>query len=858
MFDFLLWYLFLLALGWLSFPIAYRLMPNLADRGFALARPLGLLIWGYIFWLLASLQFVRNDAGGMLLALLFVAGLSALSLKGRWREFVDWLADHKRVILTVEVLFLIGFAFWTYVRAGNPDISGTEKPMEMAFINAILRSPTFPPRDPWLAGYSISYYYFGYVMIAMLVRMTGVEPGVAFNLASALWFALTAAAAYGIVFNLLASRHRQRPMKAATQIGGALLGPLFVLLLGNLEGMLEVFHSGGLFWRQTADGGWQSRFWSWLDLQELVNPPSPPFTWRPERPGGIWWWRASRVLQDYDLAGGSKEVIDEFPFFSYLLADLHPHVLAMPFVLLAVGLALQFFLRPEGFQFGGESLVSWFGRWARGEEVYLRHLALYQWLRQGEFWLVVLVMGGLAFLNTWDFPIYVGLYAAIVALKRMQREGWHAGLLSLFMRIGITVGLLGVLLYLPFYSGFASQAGGFLPSMAFFTRGVHFWVMFGTLLIPIVFYLIWLWWTAGNRQQLMKGLKFALLLVGGLWVFSFLAAGMMVWLPDIIPDSARLNSGASFLLSLQGAGDAFTLLFGSLVRRLAQPGTWITLIGLLTLVWSLVGVFTEAKPKTGRDDKRKLTTADGFVLALLFVGAGLVLFPEFMYLRDQFSTRMNTIFKFYFQAWILWAIAAAYGSVVLWGELKKLQKGLYAVVWSMVLISALAYPVFGLLSQTRNFGFTNLSLDGTRFISYYASDDLAAIQWLRQAPDGVIVEAVGGSYSGYARIATHTGLPNLLGWPGHESQWRGGAEEMGSRQVEIETVYQTNRWEEAKPILERYQVRYVVVGNLERSTYRVSEAKFTQHLRPVFTQGNIVIFEVPGAATSSDQSNQLR
>jgi uncharacterized membrane protein len=71
-------------------------------------------------------------------------------------------------------------------------------------------------------------------------------------------------------------------------------------------------------------------------------------------------------------------------------------------------------------------------------------------------------------------------------------------------------------------------------------------------------------------------------------------------------------------------------------------------------------------------------------------------------------------------------------------------------------------------------------------------------------------------------------------------------------------VYQTNRWEEAKPILERYQVRYVVVGNLERSTYRVSEAKFTQHLRPVFTQGNIVIFEVPGAATSSDQSNQLR
>ena len=845
MLNFALWTIFISALGWLTFPIAYRLLPNLPERGFALARPLGLLVWGYLFWMLASLHFVRNDAGGMLLALLFVAGLSALSLHGRWKEFVIWLSDHKKVILTVEVLFLIGFAFWAYVRAGNPDISGTEKPMEMAFINAILRSPTFPPRDPWLAGYSISYYYFGYVMVAMLVRMTGVQPGVAFNLASALWFALTATASYGIVFNLLSSRQGLPPIKLKTQIGGALLGPLFVLLLGNLEGMLEVLHSGGVFWRQTAGGGWQSGFWRWLDLQELVNPPSPPFTWRPERPGGIWWWRASRVLQDYDLAGVSKEVIDEFPFFSYLLADLHPHVLAMPFVLLAVGLALNYFLRKEGFQYGGESMINWFGRWVKGEEVYLRHLALYQWARQGEFWLVVLAMGGLAFLNTWDFPIYVGLYAAVVVLKRMQREGWNYGLISLLLRIGITLGVLGVMAYLPFYSGFASQAGGFLPSMAFFTRGVHFWIMFGSLLIPILVYLIWLWWHTGKREQLLKGIKFALLLVGGLWVFSFLAAGMMVWLPTTFPTSARLQSGAGFLLALQGAGDAFTLFMGALAQRLAQPGTWLTLIGLLAIIWALVLVSTDKKAKPGKADGRKLTTADGFVLALLFVGAGLVLFPEFLYLRDQFSTRMNTIFKFYFQVWILWSIAAAYGSVVLWSTLKKVQKGLYGTVWVLVLISALAYPVFGLLSQTRNFQMTELSLDGTGFIGSYNPEDLAMIQWLRQAPDGVIVEAVGGQYSWYARIATHTGLPNLLGWPGHESQWRGGGAEMGSRQLEIESLYRTTRWEDARVILERYQVRYVVVGNLERITYEVNEDKFIQHLKPVFKKGNSVIYEVP-------------
>ncbi len=351
MLDILLWYVLLLAVGWLAFPIAFRLLKDLPDRGFALAKPLGLLLWGFAFWLLASLHVVGNDTGGVLFALLLLAVLSVLVSRRQWREMLDWISANRKVILTVEVLFLAAFGLWTYVRSGYPDVSGTEKPMEMAFINAILRSPNFPPRDPWLAGYSISYYYFGYVMVAMLIRMTGTEPGMAFNLASALWFALTAVSAYGIVFNLLARRQGQQAKGDKVRTGGALLGPLFVVLFGNLDGILEVMHSAGWFWKQGSMGVWESDFWRWLDIQELVNPPTPPFTGIPERNGGIWWWRASRVLQDYDLGGASKEVIDEFPFFSYLLADLHPHVLAMPFVLLAVGLAMNTFFREDGFQY---------------------------------------------------------------------------------------------------------------------------------------------------------------------------------------------------------------------------------------------------------------------------------------------------------------------------------------------------------------------------------------------------------------------------------------------------------------------------------------------------------------------------
>ena len=845
MLQILLWYVLLLAVGWLAFPIAYRLLKDLPDRGFALAKPLGLLLWGFAFWLLASLHVLGNDLGGVLFALAVMGLLSAIVSRGQWREMLDWLSANLKVIITVEVLFLTAFLLWTYVRSGYPDVAGTEKPMEMAFINAILRSPTFPPRDPWLAGYSISYYYFGYVMVAMLIRMTGTVPEVAFNLASALWFALTAVSAYGIVFNLLARRQKQKAKDEKVRLGGALLGPLFVVILGNMEGLLEVLHSFGLFWKQDGAGEWQSKFWQWLDIQELVNPPTPPFTGVPERNGGIWWWRASRILQDYDLGGASKEVIDEFPFFSYLLADLHPHVLAMPFVLLAVGLAMNYFFREGGFEYRGESLYRWVVRWVDKEKVTIQELGLFQWGQQAEFWLVVLTMGGLAFLNTWDFPIYVGLFAVVVVLKRMQQEGWSMKLFWLLMRIGVTLGILGVAMYLPFYVGFSSQAGGFLPSLAYFTRGVHLWVMFGTLLIPICAYLLWLWLSAGSRKQLGNGLKMAFGLVGGLWLFSFVLAGAMLGMPKLAPNSPGFQSGANLIMALQGGVDGLMIVLLALSRRLVQPGGWLTLFALVMLIWALILCFIEKKNGTEKKEKSVLLSSDGFVLVMLFLGLGLVVFPEFIYLRDQFNTRMNTIFKFYFQTWILWGTAAAYASVVLLRELKKQWKVIWGVVLVVLVACTLVYPVFGIKSQTGSFRVKDLSLDGIAYIGNYAPDDLTAIYWLRQAPDGVIVEAVGGSYSGYARMSTHSGMPNVLGWPGHESQWRGGAEEMGSREADIETIYQSSRWEDTQFFLSRYNVRYVVIGNMERGKYRVYEEKFIKHLVPVFSQGNTVIYEVP-------------
>ena len=815
--QFFSWYLAISLVGWLAFPLAFRLLPFLPERGLAFARPLGLLLCGYVYWLLVSLQVLQNDLGGVFFALLLVAGVSLWLLrKGGWRKISDWLKANRAEVITAELLFLLAFGAWTVVRAAIPDASGTEKPMELAFINAILRSPTFPPSDPWLSGYAISYYYFGYVIVAMLARLAAVPGAVAFNLAVASWFGLAALAAYGLLYNLLGLRYQEN-RKAARRM--ALLAPLFLLVISNLGGSLEVLHSGGVFWQQAENGAWQSKFWTWLDIQELTQPPSPPFTGEPERSTGIWWWRSSRVLQDYTLDGQPREVIDEFPMFSFLLGDLHPHVLAIPFALLSAVLALNAYLK----------------RISRPENL----PGFLQWLRQPEFWTAALVLGGMAFLNTWDLPIYLALFGTALLLPDLMRRGWRWQLALEFLSPVVALGLAGGILYLPFYLTFSSQAGGILPSLTFFTRGIHFWIMFSSLLIPAAAWLVRGWLKGGQAAQIWSSLLFAAGVIGAFWLFSSLMGFI------------RLRSDPS-LVGIWGAADPLNLILGSTANRFASPGAWLTLLFLLSLTWGMLKrLAPPANPAPGsQDDQAGLADhrserSSPFVLLLLLVGTGLALFPEFFYLRDLFGVRMNTIFKFYFQAWILWSVVAAYGSVVLLLELRGGWRAAFQAGWLVLVVLALPYPVFGVLSRTNNFRPMEWSLNGAAYLERYSPDEMAAIAWLQQAPYGVVAEAIGGSYTGYARVSTHSGLPTVLGWPGHESQWRGGMQEIGSREPDIEQLYRARQWTQAIQVIEKYNIRYIFLGALERSTYRPEEPLFQRNLVEVFRSNGVTVYEVP-------------
>lgn len=815
--ELILWYFALSLLGLATFPLAYFLLPGLADRGYAFSRALGLLVWGYAYWMLGSLGVLRNDPGGLVFALIVLLALSGWAATRIGVDgFLEWWARQRGAVLVAELLFLAAFVGMAYLRGKNPDLASTEKPMELMFITSILRSPAFPPHDSWLAGYAISYYYFGYVKTAMLAMLTSVSAPVAFSLMLATVFALGGMGAWGVAYNLLeavrqrgAEEQRSREEKEVrnTQYGlrnafFALLAPLFVLVVSNVEGFLEVLHARGIGW---GDG--QGRFWQWLDLKDLASPPAAPPSWMPSR--FLWWWRASRVVNDVDYAGRPIEVIDEFPFFSFLLGDLHPHVLAIPFAFLAIGLALNLFLSTE------PGAVHLFGFRLRLSKI--------------TFGLAALALGGLAFLNTWDFPIYLALFAGAYTLRRAEAEGWSWMRLADFAGLGAALGVAGVVLYLPFYIGFSSQAGGILPNVLNPTRGAHLWVMFGTLFVPLFLFLAFqVRSRAGNvRVGFLLGLGCA----AALFVFALLLVGAAALTPE--------GAGA---VSLLGAPDAGAFLREALARRVVGAGGWGTLVILLGLAaGSLVQKDdADAQPfSSGRGD-----APARFAVLLILTGGLLVLGPEFVYLRDQFGTRMNTVFKFYYQAWLLWGTAAGFGAAFLLQALGGAKRAGLATLIVLCAGLGLVYPVLSV--QTRTNGFSQpWTLDGTGS-SYLRGGDVAAVEWLKTAPIGTLVEAVGGSYSGFGRIASHSGMPSLINWPGHQSQWRGGGEEMGTRMADVETIYRSGSWAETEALLEKYDVRYVYVGDLERGTYPVNEAKFRRFLRVVYEAGGVVIYEYQG------------
>ena len=719
------WYLALQLFGIAVLPVALHFFRFLPDRGYAFARPLGLLLVGYLLWIFGVFGLLENSPVTILVLLIIAAGASWTVFRSQITRLMGIWRRNRGHVLAIEGIFLVSFAVWVVIRAYNPEIQATEKPMEFAFLNATLRSTQLPPLDPWLSGYSISYYYFGYLFIAMIASLTQVPSSIAFNLAIPTIFALTATGAYSVGWNL-AEGAIPGPIDSAGEATRPrrLIGPWFagactmftMLILSNWEIFLELLHSKGVG---------DASFWRFIGIDKLSRPYESGQFFPLDANDFLWWFRASRVIGDYNSADGSAldYTINEFPFFSFILGDVHPHVLALPFVFLAIGYTLNLF-RSDVPLTAGRLLRS---------PIDLAFLAI--------------VYGGLWVLNAWDMPTQLFLLMIVVAIGlHIGRSGHGANwlheallilavpfvaiawLVALLIRVSrllwrslkslrsrrkkklqssvleqwlaarvattFLVAILGcVVAYLPFFLAFRSQASG-AGVVLLSTQWHHFLIFWG----PLIFFcgsLLVTQVAAGTEgvPMLRRRAGDAARLIAASdrrnrwWIWpGVAAAGVLLAAALEGAISLAILLGIDIKIDLPGA----TL--ERIVRRaLLLSPLLLAVTAIVIRIWKLTESpvpadvtgesplsTAQAGAETNRQGDSRKTSEQGasqisggisiaslarehtFVLILMLAGILIIFGTEIAFIRDLFNHRMNTVFKLYYQAWTLMAIVAGY------------------------------------------------------------------------------------------------------------------------------------------------------------------------------------------------------
>lgn len=813
MFELLQMWALVEVLSFICLPLTITVFHNLPDRGWAFSKAIGVALLAFCVWLplmlLHALPFSQLFIAGVLLILL------AFNLFGfiRVRHAITKLVRVNRGYIVICEAVFLGMVFLLgWIRSYGPDIQSFEMFMDEGFLSAIMRSPHFPPNDMWLAGYPINYYYYAHYTIAVLAKLLGQSPSIAFNTGICIFFGLTAVNLFGVSCNIVSwARYlRKRNANVRTQfitsaqnsstptadrpdtvhptlLGGVpygLLTMLMGLVLGNLASTQQWWQAHG-------------------DL--------PPY----------YWFNSSRVID---------KTINEFPAFSFLLSCFHAHVLTLAFTILGIALAFNLFLEQDG---------KGLGIFGRG------------WRMPITLGTTALIIGGLFTMNGWDFPTYLGIALICIVLQQWLASGSHFSIdlvLDIFTA-GAALASLSFLLYAPFYLSFISPSQG----------------------IGIV----------GPADRSPIGNE---VLIYGLFAFVFLSLVEIAFLtrPTLPLLYSNLNGSISLASDETNSASQLALSSHSTKSRLSNlhlswPVGFVLLIalGIVALIViknSLTFVVTASFAVLGAVMLlyHLRNRSQAFTLLLGAVAFGLVAVCEIFFLKDVFAgsfPRMNTVFKFYFQSWALLSITSGAG---LYFILEAFRPGTAAsqirrriqrsgeVLWVLALIAFLlagaVYPLVGSYQRTNHYAHRTNSLDGLTYMQQTDPGDYAAIRWLNSHIQGdpVIVEAVGDDYSNYARISAFTGLPTIMGWVGHEYQWRVNwlnnglnAADFYRRGADIDTIYTSKNPAEVLTLLAHYQAQYLYVGPLEQAKYLTANLhRFSSFMQVVYSAQGVTIYKV--------------
>ena len=756
----------------LSLPLAMFVFRPLPDRGIILARILGLLAVCYVAWLMVALGWVEFSRGAVFLGMTAVAAASLIVVWFKRQELWDFLRTRWKLLVLGEVLFLGAFLAFAGIRYLNPDLwhpyRGGEKPMELAYLTAVFRSSSLPPYDPWFAGGYLNYYYWGYFVVASVNRVAAILPTTAFNLAVPLFFALTFTGACSLGYNLAAGARdaggRRRTAGGLPVAAGkgvpmppvlcGLAAGLFVAVIGNLDGIVQIVQG---LWSLVVSGEAWPGFDFWRSSRMI--PPLDSF-----EPSVLGFWLPEFIPGD----AGSSWHITEFPYFTFLFADLHAHMMVIPFTLLTLGLGLALVV---GMRSGGL------------------------------FWTAVcgvalaVVLGSLWAINSWDYPAYAILVLVLTGLAVYFTRLPSRWKVLLFGGMSAGILVLSILSFWPFHQYYETFNNG-LDASRWRTPVDRFLAIHGLFLFIAGTYLI-------IRTQ--RDLR---LLIRSIWGSEELTPGM-VWL--------------RFAVAMLAIAGLFLAVLGYWNAVLAMA----FFILLVVLGWRVLAFPEPTRP------------FESMAVAMLAMALMVVIGVDFVTVEGDIG-RMNTLFKYYLEVWVFMAIASAY---MLW-QLGRL--GFHKPRWSwidgrtawvlvlMVLLgSSLIYTFLGTRDRVAD-RFLDLpsSLDGTAYMAeaehwergqtFPLSWDLQAMRWLQDEVEGtpVVLEAHMEQYRWGGRMANYTGLPTVIGWPWHQTQQRFNyRDRIYLRADDVRLAYETTDTATAVRLMERYDVSYVVVGDLERLNY---------------------------------------
>ena len=313
-----------------------------------------------------------------------------------------------------------------------------------------------------------------------------------------------------------------------------------------------------------------------------------------------------------------------------------------------------------------------------------------------------------------------------------------------------------------------------------------------------------------------------------------------------------LGLGWAALLLIDSGGD------GLRAAIQARGWNWLTtLFFAAAFVCSLLALWRES------EGEEEGSNGPGVpVFALMTVAYLLVLGAELFYVKDVFGNRLNTVFKLYYQAWILLAVAAACASWWLvrgWRPRPASFGGIFQSTWAtaaaVVVGAALLYPLGATLSRTDALASRPRTLNGLAAARTQVGDDLAIATWLsaRAGPDERVLEATKGSYSDAGRISGWSGVPTVLGWFSHEQQWGRKPAGLAMRLDDVNNAYRSPSLAEALAILQKYDVAYVVVGTIERALYPPEGLKkFDGGLPVAFSFGQATLYRISGSENHPD------